>query len=371
MLAVTATMVVMTSLLASPARKAGRRPLRRIAHLVATPLVPQDFIDLVRPLSSELDLRGRIEAIHAETSDAATVRIRVGRTWRGHVAGQFVRLGVDVDGVRQWRTYSITSPAGSTDVIAITVKTVPGGIVSNYLVHQAKVGTLVHLDQAAGDFTLPKRTPEKVLFVTAGSGITPVMGILRTHLDQLDDVVLVHSARTADDVIFAAELRAFMATGRLRLIERHTGTQSRLTGKVLDELVPDCAERHAWACGPAELLETIESHYAGRGLGDQLRTERFTAPAITVGEGGPVTFTRSGAEVDTDSSTTLLAAGEEAGVLMPSGCRMGVCFGCVVPLRNGAVRDIRNGEVITGAPDAGVLVQTCISTAAGTCELDV
>ena len=363
----------MASLLPSPVRNAG--PLRKIAQLVATPLVPQDFIDLVKPLSSELDLRGRIEAIDAETPESATVRIRAGRTWRGHVAGQFVRLGVDVDGVRQWRTYSITSAAGSTDVIAITVKTVSGGVVSNYLVHQAKVGTLVHLDQAAGDFTLPSPTPRRILFVTAGSGITPVMGMLRTHLDQLDDVVLVHSAPTADDVMFGAELRGLSDNsrlqGRLHLIERHTATQSRLTGQVLDELVPDWAERQTWACGPAKLLETIESHYTERGLADQLLTERFTAPTITVGEGGPVTFARSGVEVETDSATTLLTAGEEAGVLMPSGCRMGVCFGCVVPLRNGAVRDIRNGDITSGTPGDGVLVQTCISTVAGTCELDV
>src|SRR6201993_4439839 len=151
-------MVVMTSLLAS-------RPVRKVAHLIATPLVPQDFIDLINPLSSKRDLRGRVEAVRAETRDAATVRIRVGRTWRGHLAGQYVRLGIDVDGVRQWRTYSITSPTNDTETIAITVKTVPSGIVSNYLVQQAKVGALVHLDQAAGEFPLPSRVPAKVLFV--------------------------------------------------------------------------------------------------------------------------------------------------------------------------------------------------------------
>jgi stearoyl-CoA 9-desaturase NADPH oxidoreductase len=357
-------MIVMTSLLAS-------RPVRKVAHLIATPLVPQDFVDLINPLSSERDLRGRIEAIRPETPDAATVRIRVGRTWRGHVAGQYVRLGVDVDGVRQWRTYSITSPTDDTETIAITVKTAPGGVVSNYLVHQAKVGTLVHLDQAAGEFTLPSRNPDKVLFVTAGSGITPVMGMLRTYAGRLGDVVLVHSAPTGDDVVFGAEIRALAQTGELRLIERHTGSQSRVTGELLDELVPDWAERQAWACGPADLLDHLESHYADRGVGDQLNTERFTAPIVPTGEGGPLTFTRTGVEVETDSTTTLLAAGEKAGVLMPSGCRMGVCFGCVVPLRNGAVRDIRNGNITTGAPGDGVLIQTCISTVAGTCEIDI
>jgi ferredoxin-NADP reductase len=341
--------------------------------MVTQPLVPRDFIDLIDPLSSSRDLRGRIDAVTAETSDAATVRIRVGRGWRGHRPGQYVRIGVDVNGVRQWRTYSITSQANTKPgrFITITVKTITDGVVSNYLVREATAGTLVHLDQACGDFTMPATRPSKVLFVTAGSGITPVMGMLRSHSPELADVVIVHSAPTAGDVIFGDELRDLAATGSVRLLEHHTATSSRITAADLEELVPDWAERQTWACGPAALLDDIEAYWAQHGKADLLHTERFTAPAVGGGDGGPVSFTRTGSTVETGSGTTLLEAGEDAGVLMPSGCRMGVCFGCVVPLRNGAVRDVRNGDVTIGAPDAGVLVQTCISTAAGSCEIDI
>jgi ferredoxin-NADP reductase len=352
-----------------------RRPLRSIAQMVATPLVPRDFIDLIDPLNSTRDLRGRVDAVTPETADAVTVRIRVGRGWRGHRAGQYVRVGVDVDGVRHWRTYSLTSPAdsttGATRHITITVKAVPDGVVSSYLARKTKPGTLVHLDQADGDFTLPTPRPAKVLFVTAGSGITPVMGMLRSHSRELADVVLVHSAPTADDVIFASELRGLAETGSVRLLERHTATSPRVTAADLDALVPDWADRQTWACGPATLLDDLEAHWAQHGATDRLHTEQFTTPALRGGDGGPVRFAKTGASVDTGSDTTLLDAGENAGVLMPSGCRMGVCFGCVVPLRNGAVRDVRNGDITIGAPDAGVLVQTCISTVAGSCELDI
>jgi ferredoxin-NADP reductase len=357
----------MTSLIADTAR----RPLRSIAQMIATPLVPRDFLDLVDPLSSTRDLRGRIDTVTAETADAVTVRIRVGRGWRGHRAGQYVRVGVDIDGVRHWRAYSLTSPVSSARQIDITVKALPDGVVSGYLTGEATAGTLVHLDQAAGDFTLPIPRPAKVLFVTAGSGITPVMGMLRSHARELADVVVVHSAPTADDAIFGADLRGLADTGALRLLERHTATSPRLTAADLDALVPDWAERQTWACGPAALLDDIEAYWAQHGKADLLHTERFTAPAVGGGDGGPVSFTRTGSTVETGSGTTLLEAGEDAGVLMPSGCRMGVCFGCVVPLRNGAVRDVRNGDVTIGAPDAGVLVQTCISTAAGSCEIDI
>jgi stearoyl-CoA 9-desaturase NADPH oxidoreductase len=353
--------------------------LSTVARLLTTPLLPQDYVDLVNPLASSTDLRGRIEAIKPETASetgrAATVRIRVGRGWCGHRAGQYVRLGVDIHGVRQWRTYSITSPITSkprqTSHITVTVKAVAGGLVSNYLVHEATAGTLVHLDHAAGDFTLPNPMPDKLLFVTAGSGITPVMGMLRAHLDELADVVLVHSAAGASDVIFGEELRALARDGAIRLIEHHTNGRPRLTAEGLTELVGDWKQRDAWACGPAGLLDDLETHYAAAGLGAKLRTERFRAAAIPTGDGGPVTFTRSGVTSETNNGTTLLAAGEGAGVLMPSGCRMGVCFGCVVPLRSGAVRDVRNGDLTSANPGDGVLVQTCISAAAGPCQLDI
>jgi len=299
----------------------------------------------------------------------------VGRGWRGHRAGQYVRLGVDIDGVRQWRTYSITSSITSkpeqSSHITVTVKAIDGGLVSNYLVHQATAGTLVHLDHAAGDFTLPTPLPGKLLFVTAGSGITPVMGMLRAHRQELTDVVLVHSARSADDVIFGEELRALARDGAIRLIEHHTTGGPRLTARGLAELVPDWKQRDAWACGPGGLLDDLEKHYAAAGLDARLRTERFRAAALPTGDGGAVTFTHSGVTAETNDGTTLLEAGECNGVLMPAGGRMGVCFGCVVPLRSGTVRDVRNGDLTSASPGDGVLVQTCISAAAGPCQLDI
>jgi ferredoxin-NADP reductase len=318
----------------------------QLAELVATPLVASDYVDLVDPLRSGSDLRGRIVAVHPETRDAVTLVIRPGRGWQPHTPGQYVRLGVDVDGVRQWRAYSLTSPLDRADgCIAVTVKAIPDGVVSNHLVRRAQPGTVLQLDQSAGDFVLPATRPSKVLFVTAGSGITPVMGMLRNAVDELEDVVVVHSAPTRSDVIFAGELRALATSGRIRLVEKHTDTDGMLSADELAQLVPDLAERQAWACGPTGMLDALEEHYTGRGIADQLHTERFRASVLVTGEG--------------------------AGVLMPSGCRMGICFGCVVPLRSGAVRDLRDGALTTAEPGDGVRIQTCISAAAGACDIEL
>ena len=349
-----------------------RERVLKFAERVTTPLVPADYLDVIDPLRSSTDHRGRIVAIHPETRDAVSVVIKPGRGWRGHIPGQYVRIGIDVDGIRQWRAYSLTSETSRPDgCIAITVKAIPDGKVSNHLVRRATVGTVIQLDQAAGEFTLGEQPPAKILFLTAGSGVTPAMGMLRNMTDAGADVVVVHSAPTVDDVIFGGELRMLARQGRIRLVEKHTDTDGMLDVSQLDGVVADLAERHTWACGPAGMLDALESRWAADGIADRLHTERFRPTIITAGDGGEVTFSKSNTVVDAGGAETLLDAGETAGVLMPSGCRMGVCFGCVVPLRQGAVRDLRTGEVTTAAPGDNVRIQTCVSAAAGSCDIEI
>ena len=344
----------------------------RAAELVTTPLLPADYLDLISPLRAGANLRGRIVDIRRETADAVTLVIRPGRGWLGHVPGQYIRVGVDVDGVRQWRAYSLTCPASAPDgCISVTVKAIPEGKVSNHLVRRAEPGTMIMLDQAKGDFVLPDTRPERVLFLTAGSGITPVMGMLRNHLDELADVVVLHSAPTAADAVFGAELRELAAEGRITLIEQHTDTDGLLDLAELAARVPDWADRHTWACGPTGMLDAAEEQWAAAGVADRLHTERFRPTVVEPGEGGQITFLTTDLTVEADGGTPILDAGEEAGVLMPSGCRMGICFGCVVTMRQGAVRDLRTGDVTVVEPGDELPVQTCINAVAGSCDIEL
>jgi stearoyl-CoA 9-desaturase NADPH oxidoreductase len=352
-------------------RRRLRDRLWRVAAAATHPLEPADYLDLVRPLRPGADLRARVVAVRRETAAAVTVVLRPGGAWRGHRPGQYVRIGLDVDGVRRWRSYSVTSVPGAADgLLTITAKAVPGGVVSAHLAQRLRPGHLVHLDQAVGDFVLPDPPPAKALFITGGSGITPVMGMLRAGLDRLPDAVLVHSEASVDDVIFGAELRGLADAGRLRLVEQHTDDHGRLDVPAIAALVPDLAERDTWACGPAGLLDAIEERWAAWGLADRLHTERFRTALAEPGEGGTVRFTGTGVDLEVDGATPILDAGEQAGVLMPSGCRMGICFSCVLPLREGSVRDLRSGDLTTAAPGDCVLIQTCVSAAAGACAID-
>jgi len=364
---------------------------RRVAEAATTPLVPADFLDLFAPLRPGATLRGRVEQVLPETADAATLVIRPGADWAGHVPGQYVRIGVDVDGVRCWRAYSLTHGPRPDGRISITVKAVPDGAVSPYLVRHTQPGTMLHLEQAAGEFVLPTPTPlsaepaaTRLLFVTAGSGVTPVIGILRNLFPSTDsgvlrparsssyDIVVLHVAPSEPDSIFLRDLKALDAAGAIRLVARYDDVHGLLDLADLDALVPDLADRTTFACGPGGLLDAIAAHHDERGLA--LLTEQFRVAMLVAGEGGTVQFEKSGTAVECDGARPILDQAEEAGVLMPSGCRMGICYQCVLPMREGAVRDLRTGELTTAVPGetptGGLKVQTCINAAAGPCHFD-
>jgi ferredoxin-NADP reductase len=355
-----------------------RERVRALAEAAVTPLELDDVLDVFHPLRAGAPLRGRIVSVRPETDASATLVIKPGRDWAGHVPGQYVRVGVDVDGVRLWRTYSLTHGRRPDRCISLTVKAIPDGVVSNYLVHRARPGQMLQLEQAEGEFVLPQPLPGKLLLVTAGSGITPVIGMLRNLFSRstpvATDIVLVHVNPSESAAIFRDELRLLGTTGRINLIERYDDRDGLLEVAQLDQLVPDLPERLSYACGPAGLLDALEKHHADRGL--ELTTERFRPKTAFVAgdvEGGTVSFS-SGAEVEAEGATPILDAAEGAGVLMPSGCRMGICMGCVLPLKEGAVRDLRNGEVTVAVPGetdpGGVPIQTCINAAAGACTID-
>src|ERR1700712_2238470 len=184
--------------------------VRKVGARLTTPLHPDDYLSLINPLWTARELRGRVEKVIPETEDAATIVIRPGWGWSfDHRPGQYVGIGIQVKGKFHWRSYSVSSPPRrSGRTIAITVRAMPEGFVSAHLVSGLEPGTIVRLAEPKGDFVLPDPPPPKVLFLVAGSGVTPVMAMLRT-LDRrgtMPDVVMHYSSPTKERMIFRDEL---------------------------------------------------------------------------------------------------------------------------------------------------------------------
>ena len=348
--------------------------VRRAGSKLTTPLHPDDYLRLVNPLWTTRELRGRVEEVIPETEDAATLVIRPGWGWRyEHRPGQYVGIGIQVDGKFQWRSYSVSSaPTRSRRTISITVRAMPEGLLSSHLVKGLEPGTIVRLALPEGDFVLPDPPPAKILFLVGGSGITPVMAMLRT-LDRrktLPDVVLHYSSPTEDRMIFGKEIADLENRHQSLTVQRlFTDVDGILDLEDLDSVAPDWRERETWACGPGPMLDAISERWEKEGIEDKLHVERFSLElGGDGGEGGTITFRNSNKTVEVDGATTVLEAGEEAGVGMPYGCRMGICHTCTITLVSGKIRDLRNGDEF-GNPNEPV--QTCVTAAVGDCTFDI
>ena len=350
----------------------------RAVNRFTSPLLIDDYLELINPLWSSRELRGRVEQIEPETETASTIHIKPGWEWEGHEPGQYLRIGLDIEGVRHWRAYSLTSdPSDSEGRISITVKHAEGGKVSPYIHGKLRTGTIVSLGEVTGQFTLPEEVPQKLLFISAGSGITPIVSMIRdlADKDELVDAIHIHSARGADDVIFGDQLRKLNERRNgFTFDEHHTSGagDDRFEPSDLDERVPDWRERLTFASGPSELIDALEEHFEAHGDPEMLNLERFQPTygegGGEQGDGGSVKFSKSDKETEADGGQSILVAGEEAGLDLPYGCRMGICHTCVGRCVSGKVRDLRSGEVMDAE---GQTIRICINAPEGPVEVEL
>ena len=352
--------------------------LRRIAGCLARRLLldrqAEFWLGELDPTWSLGGIRARVTAVIAAAPDVKTFVLAPGRAWHGHRAGQHTAIEVEIDGVRVRRCYSISSAPG--ELPAITVKRVPGGRVSGWLHDHVQPGFVLGLAPAAGDFVLPQPTPPKLLMLSGGSGITPIMSMLRDLAGHgaIADVVLVHCARSAEAVIFARLLRELRARHPgLRVISflgDGAGGPGRFDEEKLQTLVPDFTQRETFLCGPPSLMERVERLWANVGAGHRLHLERFTSPRpcsqVTTGrEALTVTLSGSGRTFSARSGT-LLEQLERAGERPQFGCRMGICQTCRCRKLSGCVENLLTGAV-SSEPDEDI--QPCISLARSDVEL--
>jgi stearoyl-CoA 9-desaturase NADPH oxidoreductase len=352
-----------------------RREVSRLGRALTTPLLPDDYFALIRPRWSTRELTGRVVRVRRERGNAATIVVKPNFDFPRHKPGQYLRIGMEINGVRHWRAYSITSdPDHPEGVVSITVKYTEGGRMSPVFVREVQPGREVFLGDIEGEFVLPDPLPTRTLFISAGSGITPIMAMLREldRRDALTDAIHVHSSRDKDDMIFGGMLRR-MAERRpgYRLIEVHTATDPRFTPADLDRHTPDWQHRETFLSGPQPMIDAVEEHFEEHADPERLHTERFQ-PVIGngggAGTGGTVHFRVHDCEAECSAGVSILVGGEQAGAELPFGCRMGICHTCVGRLQDGAVRDLRTGAIEQAS---GQMVRVCINAPEGHVEIDL
>ena len=348
----------------------GRRSA--LLDLLTGPHGVDRFTELVDPTWTRGDARARIVAARRSTPRSVTLTLEPNRAFTGFRAGQHINLSVEIDGRRRTRPYS---PANSeTDRrIELTVGHHDGGLVSAFLVEHACAGMVVNLDSVGGDFTLPPEMPaghdDRILLISGGSGITPVMSMLRTlrarrHTAQ---IAFVHYARSAQEACYREELaeieRAMPNVTVLHGYSRipaGSDLQGRFGSEHLRAALPN--PDHVFVCGPPALVDAVRELCPGA------RAESFVPPTFDLAakpSGGLVTFADSGVAV-TDDGRSLLDQAEAAGLAPESGCRMGICFSCTRRKTSGAVRNVITGAVSSAEEED---VQICVSAPVGDVDL--
>ncbi len=359
-----------------PATTTTSRLLRSsLVDLLVGPHGIDRYLELIRPQLTVRDARAEVIGVRRQTERSVTLTLRPNRVWSGHQAGQFVRVGVEIDGVRRTRTYSpACAEQGSRDELELTVTEHPEGLVSRHLLSQARPGTIVHLGPAQGDFVLPERRPESLVLISGGSGITPVLSMLRTlcHEGHQGEIAFLHYARTEADFLYRAEVDALAANHpnlRVAYVPTREGgghVSAEAIAALLPAAGPDGA--HAAVCGPPRLIEAVSEIYAD--APERLYTETFTPPMLTVsGEAaqGTIRFLRSD-RVAQIGEGTLLEQAEASGLTPEFGCRMGICHTCTCRKTAGAVRNLRTGAI---SDEEDEDIQLCISVPAGDVALEI
>jgi stearoyl-CoA 9-desaturase NADPH oxidoreductase len=348
-----------------------------LVDLLTGPHGVDRYTELVSPTWTLGEARAKVVDVRRTTPRSVTLTLAPNATFTSTYtvkAGQYVNLTVDVDGRRYTRCYSPANAEGSPN-LELTIGRHDGGLVSTYLYERARRGMVVGLAGVGGDFVLPTPgpygRPRRIMFVSGGSGITPVMAMLRTLVaeghPQLPgaEIAFVHYAPTAREACYRDELASHKDLPGVRVLHGYTRSDAGdLVGRFGPEHLaaampsPDVV----FVCGPTALVGAVREHC------DNVYTESFVPPVFEPPanpSGGRIMFADSGVDV-VDDGRSLLEQAESAGLKPENGCRMGICHTCTRRKTAGTVRNLTTGAVST-TPDEDV--QICVSVPVGDVEL--
>ncbi len=354
-----------------------------LTHLGVSEQAFDDTLGLISPLLTVKRLHARVIAKRSETPSACTLVLQTGPAFEGLHPGQYVMFGVITEGVRHRRAYSPRAVEGRKDRIAITVQRQVGGKVSNHIHDHIKVGDVIEIETAAGEFVLPEALPTHLLMIAGGSGITPCMSMIealhRQHAPTR--TTLIYFARSHSERIFARELQTLASRWPgltyipLDSMANTPGqapvAQPTLDAALLMKHAPSWETSITYCCGPSQLMDAARRLWRDAGHADLLKLEAF-APSRPSGDPlarHKVAMIKSGAQIafEAPGNETILISGEKAGHALKHGCRQGLCHECTCRLNSGVIRDLTSGDQIEGE---GQAVRLCVSAALSDLQLE-
>lgn len=327
------------------------------------------LLERMNPLWVYGQSRAKVVATRDETPDTRTFTLCPNNCWKGFEAGQHCTVTADIDGVRESRTFSLSSsPELFTrdGLISFTIKRIEGGKVTPWLHRSLKTGAVVGLSRAFGDFTLPEE-PKPLFYLVGGSGITPVLSHLQSLAAQQDlrPIALVYLVRDLHHVIARERLQALeqaLPGLKIRLIHTRERTSTpKLSAADLRAVTASLAGTESYLCGPGGLIERALPLLQEAGAQpESVRQALFNAPRtpMSAQSGGSLIRCSTGQTLTGDGETTLLELAEKAGLNPTYGCRQGICRQCACKKTSGRVLNRLTGRL---SGDGEETIQPCIS----------
>ena len=353
--------------------------VRRVAGVMAPPQALAFWADRLAP---GMDAgRARVLERRRESTDAVTLVLQPGRGWGGFQPGQHVSIGAEIDGRRIRRSYSPTGIPRADGRITITVKRVAGGKLSAFLCDAVPVGAWLDIGPAFGEMTLPAQPDTPLLFLAAGSGITPLVSMTRALAagGMPVPLTLLVWARRRDELCFVDELRGiarehagfkvhFLLTGEAASASDEG--EGRIDAEKLALHAPDIAARRVLACGPGDFVDAVRALAQPQALA--FDSEAFTPPRIAddsdTDGSVQVTLAASQRVLTLPRNSSLLEALEAAGLAPAHGCRMGICNTCACGKRSGSTRHLQTGAL---EHEPVTALRLCVNRAASDLVLDL
>lgn len=324
----------------------------------------------------------RIVERHIEAKNTATLVLKPNKHFVGFKAGQHLNVTVDVNGVRLTRSYSLSDIPNHKGFLSITVKAIENGKVSGYLCHQIKVGDVIEIGQAFGEMTIHSPSSNPMVFLAAGSGITPLMALIRqlTANDLSHQVTLIYWAKNRAELCFVQELRQldsqhknfhvnFALTNETELLAGELNR--RPDAELLSNTIPNLDNSQVFACGNTGFVESIRELIGQKAVSFQ--AESFTPPVFTNAVSSTVGTVRvqlqaSQKTLELSAGQPLLNALEAQGIQVASGCRMGICNTCACGKLSGTTQDLTTGKLSTEPQSA---LRLCVARANSDLILDL
>lgn len=344
----------------------------------------ETLVEGIDPMWSLETAKAQVNKVHFETDHVLTINLSPNQRFAGFKAGQHVQLTVEINGARKTRTFSIASSPhqwSTQNILELTIKAIKNGEVTQWIHNHLKPGTVVRLSQAQGKFILPK-SPESILYVAGGSGITPIMSQIRELLNHQFPfpITLLYYAKHQNEFIFRQELQTIakrFGNFKLHLITtREHQSNSKVNGHLSAEHLTQSithVPKHIFVCGPQGLQQQAFAA-SQKVFGDTptLHKEQFGLKVQSTNPDKnklqPIMLNRSNKTIECDTNTPLLEAAEQNGLSPNYGCRMGICYTCKCKKRSGVVRNAITGALSGTAEED---IQLCISIPETPVELDL